>query len=329
MSKIVPTRNYAGHAGSAVTTPDTQGGKPDRVHFMRLVETRPHANLLGVHVEPLDMERAVARVGDALSKHHKGYVCMIGVHGIMEAQRNPNLAAAYAAALITVPDGMPAVWVGHCQGHEEMQRVAGPDLMLEIFRRKEFAGYTHFLYGGKEGIAEELSANFKRRFPHAHVVGTYTPPFRDLTHDEEENLIATIRNLKPDIIWVGISTPKQELFMKRYLPRLETRLMFGVGAAFDFHTGRIQDCAEWIKRAGLQWFHRLMQDPRHLWRRYLRNNPAFLWRIALQLTGLRRYPTARAVHAIEFTPRPAHGRANSSQNKGQLTAVRIQPESIE
>ena len=111
MSKIVPTRNCAGHVGSGVTTSDSQGGKTDRAHFMRLVETRPHTNLLGVHVEPLDMDRAVARVGDALSKHHKGYVCMIGVHGIMEAQRNPNLAAAYAGALITVPDGMPAVWV--------------------------------------------------------------------------------------------------------------------------------------------------------------------------------------------------------------------------
>jgi N-acetylglucosaminyldiphosphoundecaprenol N-acetyl-beta-D-mannosaminyltransferase len=277
--------------------------KTERAHLIEADETRPYANVLGVQVEALDMERAVARVGDALSEHRKGYVCLIGVHGTMEAQRNPGLAAAYAGSMMTVPDGMPTVWVGHWQGHRCMQRVAGPDLMLEIFRRKEFAGYTHFLYGGKEGIAEELSASFKRRFPWAHIVGTCTPPFRELSHDEEEDLIATIRELKPDIIWVGISTPKQEQFMSRYLPRLETRLMFGVGAAFDFHTGRIQDCAEWIKRAGLQWLHRLMQDPRHLWRRYLRNNPAFLWRIALQLTGLRRYSTERAAHTIELPHR--------------------------
>jgi N-acetylglucosaminyldiphosphoundecaprenol N-acetyl-beta-D-mannosaminyltransferase len=331
MSKGEQTHDHAGRvlSGSKLIVPSSHDHKVERAHFMRLVETRPHANLLGVQVEALDMERAVARVEDALCKHRKGYVCLLGVHGIMEAQRKPSLAAAYADALITIPDGMPAVWVGRWQGHRGMDRVAGPDLMLEIFQRKEFAGYTHFFYGGKEGIADELSASFTRRFPWARIVGTYTPPFRDLSPAEEEDFIAIIRDLKPDIIWVGISTPKQEQFMNRYLPLLETNLMFGVGAAFDFHTGRIQDCAEWIKRAGLQWFHRLMQDPRHLWRRYLRNNPAFLWQIALQLTGLRQYSTTQAFHATEFTQRPARGHANFSQNGIQPVAVRVQPESVE
>jgi N-acetylglucosaminyldiphosphoundecaprenol N-acetyl-beta-D-mannosaminyltransferase len=235
------------------------------------------------------MEKAVARVHDALRGRQKGYVCMIGVHGIMEAQLNPKLAAAYAESTIAVPDGMPTVWVGRWQGHRGMQRVAGPDLMLEIFRRPEFAGCTHFFYGGRQGVAKELAASFARRFPQARIVGAMTPPFRDLTRMEEEHLAATFRCLKPDFVWVGISTPKQDIFMRRYLSRLDTRLMFGVGAAFDFHTGRIQDCAWWIKRAGLQWLHRLLQDPRHLWRRYLRNNPAFMWRIALQLAGWRKY----------------------------------------
>jgi N-acetylglucosaminyldiphosphoundecaprenol N-acetyl-beta-D-mannosaminyltransferase len=269
---------------------------------MRFAGQRPYVNVLGVQIEPLAMESAVARVEQVLRENQKGYVCMIGVHGVMEAQRNPGVAAAYAGCLIAVPDGMPTVWVGRSQGHEEMQRVAGPDLMLEIFRRPEFASYTHFLYGGKEGIAEELRISFKRRFPWARIVGTYTPPYRDLSRREEEEVIALIHELKPDIIWVGIGAPKQEQFMNRYLPKLETRLMFGVGAAFDYHTGRIQDCAEWIKRAGLQWLHRLMQDPRHLWWRYLRNNPAFLWRIALQLTGLVTYPDVRAPRTIEIEP---------------------------
>ncbi len=257
-----------------------------------------YANLLGIQVEALDMGRAIVRVKQALDKRHKGYVCMIGTHGIMEAQRDPDLATAYANSIIKVPDGMPTVWVGRAQGCKGMQRVAGPDLMLEIFRRRDLASYTHFLYGGKDGIAEELAAGFAAQFPWARIVGTWTPPFRDLLPSEEQKLIATIDRLKPDIIWVGISTPKQDKFMQKYLARFETTLMFGVGAAFDFHTGRIRDCSNWIKLAGLQWLHRLLQDPRRLWRRYLRNNPAFLWCIALQLTGLRKYPAREATFEV-------------------------------
>ena len=147
----------------------------------------------------------------------------------------------------------------------------------------EFAGCTHFLYGGKRGVAEDLRDNLLRRFPWARIVGTHTPPFRDLTLEEEDSLAARIHALKPDMIWVGISTPKQERFMMRFLPLLDSTLMFGVGAAFDFHTGRIQDAPRWVKRAGLQWLHRLIQDPRRLFWRYCRNNSAFLWHIALEL----------------------------------------------
>jgi exopolysaccharide biosynthesis WecB/TagA/CpsF family protein len=248
-----------------------------------------HANVLGIRVEALNMTRALERVASVLRRNQKGYVSVIGVHGIMEAQRNHQLAAIYANSAITVPDGMPTVWVGRFQGCRRMERVAGPDLMLEIFRSPQFSGYTHFLYGGDEGVAQNLSANLRSWFPWVRIVGTWTPPYRDLSSEEEDEFVSVIRHLKPDFIWVGISAPRQEAFMARYLPVLDTRIMFGVGAAFDFHTGRIRDCSPWIKRAGLQWLHRLLQDPRRLWRRYLRNNPAFLWNIMLQLTGLRTY----------------------------------------
>ena len=266
------------------------------------------AKVLGIPVDPLDMERALVRVAEELEAHRKGYICLIGVHGIVEAQRNPRLAQIYARATMMVPDGTPTVWVGRWQGFHAMQRVAGPDLMLEIFRRKEFAHCRHFLYGGKEGVAEELRATLTRRFPSARIVGTYTPPFRDLTSAEEESLAARIDELKPDILWVGISTPKQERFMMRFLPLLDSTLMFGVGAAFDFHTGRIKDSPQWLKRAGLQWLHRLIQDPRHLFWRYLRSNSTFLWHITLQLTGLRAYPPAKVDHRIPARPQPATDR---------------------
>jgi len=127
------------------------------------------------------------------------------------------------------------------------------------------------------------------RYPGLQIAGTCTPPFRELNPQEEEALFDQIRTLKPDILWIGLGAPKQERFMARYFEQLQVPLMVGVGAAFDFHTGRIRDCSDWMKRAGLQWLHRLVQDPGRLWKRYLRTNPAFLWHIALQLAGLRRF----------------------------------------
>jgi N-acetylglucosaminyldiphosphoundecaprenol N-acetyl-beta-D-mannosaminyltransferase len=253
------------------------------------VSDGPCANVLGIAVDALNPEGALARVTRVLRSGRKGYVCAVGVHGILEARRDPMVARAFADAAIVVPDGTPAVWVGRLQKHASMRHVTGPALMRAIFSRDEFACYSHFFYGGKEGVAGELAASMLRQFPSARIAGTYTPPFRPLTLAEESDLVRTINVCKPDMIWVGISTPKQELFMRRMLPRLDTRLMLGVGAAFDFHTGRIKDCAPWVKTAGLHWLHRLLQDPKRLWRRNL-GNAAFMWHIALQLTGLKVYP---------------------------------------
>jgi len=272
---------------------------------MNIESRRKSASVLGIPVEPLDMESAVARVNEELQSGRNGYICLIGVHGIMEAQRDPHLAQIYAHATMMVPDGTPTVWVGRWQGFHEMQRVAGPDLMLEVFKRKEFAHCTHFLYGGKEGVAEELREKLTRRFPWVRIAGTYTPPYRELTLPEEQSLASRIHELKPDIIWVGVSTPKQERFMMRFLPLLDGTLMFGVGAAFDFHTGRIKDSPQWVKHAGLQWLHRLIQEPRRLFWRYFRNNSAFLWHITLQLTGLRSYPQTKLDPGFSARPQTA------------------------
>jgi N-acetylglucosaminyldiphosphoundecaprenol N-acetyl-beta-D-mannosaminyltransferase len=266
---------------------------------MRSDPTHPLVDVLGIRIAPLDMEGALTLLQDALRDRIRGYVCFTGVHGIMEAHRDPTLRVVFDSSLLTAPDGMPTVWVGHWNGYKSMRQITGPDLMLQVFARPEFAGRTHFLYGGKPGVAEELQHALEARFPHVRIVGTHTPPFRDLDPTEEDALLATIEDLAPDILWVGISTPRQERFMHRLSPRLRSTLLFGVGAAFDFHTGRIQDCPAWVKRAGLQWFHRLLQDPRHLWRRYLHNNPAFVLHILLQLTGLRSYA------ASPHTPSPA------------------------
>lgn len=254
-----------------------------------LANSQKKVNVLGIGIDAVNMEEALERIAAELEQHRKGYVCLAGVHGVMEAQRDLALAAIYAGAALTAPDGMPTVWMGRNQGYKEMERVPGPDLMLEVIGREEFRQYSHFFCGGKVGVAEELQEKLLACYPFVKIKGTYTPPFGPMTHAHDIELIEMVARLQPDIIWVGISTPKQERFMAHYLPLLDTSLMFGVGAAFDFHTGRIADCADWIKRAGLQWLDRLIQDPKHLWKRYLRNNPPFLFYSFLQLTGLRTY----------------------------------------
>jgi N-acetylglucosaminyldiphosphoundecaprenol N-acetyl-beta-D-mannosaminyltransferase len=283
---------------------------------MRPRQHRPAAHVLGVDVDAIDMGEALRRVAALLKTSRKGYVCVAGVHGVMEAQRSQELLDVYAGSEMTIPDGMPLAWVGRMQGHAAMERVTGPDLMLEIFRRQEFVHVSHFFYGGREGIAEELRDKLTARFPSAKIVGTYTPPFRDLSDAEAAGFIEKIEALKPDIVWIGISCPKQEVFMAKYLPKLKTKLMFGVGAAFDYHTGHIRDCSTWIKLAGLQWLHRLMQDPRRLWKRYLRNNPAFVWHILRQILVGRRAAPALTSRPLG-TERTVHLRWISSMQKSE------------
>jgi N-acetylglucosaminyldiphosphoundecaprenol N-acetyl-beta-D-mannosaminyltransferase len=261
--------------------------------------THAHADVLGVKLSALDMDRAVELADRWVAAGSPGYVCVTGVHGVMEAQSDPELRRILNDAFLNTPDGMPMSWIGHLQGFRKMDRVYGPDFMAEMCELSVERGYRNFLYGGNLGIAELLSETLRKRFPGLQVVGTYTPPFRQLTVEEEEEFLDRVRQLRPHILWVGLSTPKQERFMAEYVDRLPVPLWVGVGAAFDYHTGRIRECPRWIKRAGMQWLHRLMQDPRRLWRRYLRNNPAFLWHIAWQFSGLKQYPPGGETHSPE------------------------------
>jgi len=210
----------------------------------------------------------------------------------MEAQADPVFRNVLNSAFLNTPDGMPTVWVGRAQGHRDMGRVYGPDLMLSVFEQGVERGYRHFFFGGNVGVAADLECALRSRFPGALVVGTYTPPFRPLSEEEGIELVEQVRRAAPDIVWVGLSTPKQERFMSEYLGILETTLMVGVGAAFDIHTGRIKEPSEWLKHSGLQWVHRLAQEPRRLWRRYLYNTPRFSCQIALQFLGLRTFRIA-------------------------------------
>lgn len=247
-------------------------------------------NVLGVAMSAMDLPIATAAVLEACRERRKGYVCVTGVHGVTEAQNDPAFRRILNGAFLNTTDGMPLVWLGRHAHGWWVDRVYGPDLMLEIFKATQDGKWTHYFYGGAPGVAEQLKASLEARFPGVRIVGTYCPPFRPLNGEEEAALQKEIAEKKPDMMWIGLSTPKQERFMAEYLPKLDATVMFGVGAAFDFHSGRVKQAPRWVQRSGLEWLFRLISEPRRLWKRYCINNPLFVGRIFLQLAGLRRYP---------------------------------------
>ena len=246
-------------------------------------------NILGVGVSALDLSDAVTFVNSFLKTANKGYICVTGMHGIMEAQADPEFREIQNNSFLTTPDGIPTVWAGHIDGYSNMKQVRGADFMLQVCESAAKTGTRHFLYGGKPGVAQLLAAILTVRFPGLQIVGTYTPPFRPLNVQEEVELHQQLLEAKADVLWCGISTPKQERFMAKYIERLPVRLMVGVGAAFDLNAGLLKDSPPWIQKCGLQWAHRLCQEPRRLWKRYLLNIPRFLGLYAMQRMGMRSY----------------------------------------
>ena len=243
----------------------------------------PRVRILSVGVNATNMEDALLHTEALIQAGGQGYICVTGVHGIMEAQADESLLEILNSSYLSVPDGTPAVWVGRMYGHRHMRRVYGPDFMLRLCDRSQEPGYRHFFFGGNVGVADELQTSLVSRYSRLQVVGTYTPPFRPMTEAEWEDLACLVSAARPDVLWVGLSTPKQERFMSAALGRLDVRVMVGVGAAFDIHTGRLRDAPGWIKSSGFQWLHRLLQEPRRLARRYLVNNPKFLGKLTKQL----------------------------------------------
>lgn len=244
-------------------------------------------DVLGVGVSAVNMPLAVRQIHQWIEQRQCHYVCITGVHGVMESQRDEQLKRIHNAAGMVTPDGMPMVWINKLRGNSHVDRVYGPDLMLEICREGVAKGHKHFLYGGGDGVAEQLQRQLEEKCPGIKIVGTYTPPFRQLTDAEDHEIVQRINRSGADIVWVGLSTPKQERWMSRHIGRLHAPVMVGVGAAFDFHAGLKRQAPRWIGRCGLEWFYRLCCEPKRLWKRYLLNNPLFLWYFCLQSFGLR------------------------------------------
>jgi N-acetylglucosaminyldiphosphoundecaprenol N-acetyl-beta-D-mannosaminyltransferase len=237
-------------------------------------------DVLGVGVSTIDLPAAVDRIAEWVGRGARKYVCVTGVHGVMESQRDEELRRIHNASGMTTPDGMPMVWAGHWAGASWMRRVYGPDLMLAICERAREMGWRSFFYGGREGVPERLAERLAERFPGLAVVGTYSPPFRELTPEEDAALVEQINASHADLVWVGLSTPKQERWMAAHVRRLNAPVLLGVGAAFDIHAGTLAQAPVWMQSHGLEWLYRLVREPRRLWRRYLSNIPRFLLEIA-------------------------------------------------
>jgi N-acetylglucosaminyldiphosphoundecaprenol N-acetyl-beta-D-mannosaminyltransferase len=247
-------------------------------------------NILGIGVSAIHMNLALAQIGEWVARRERQYVCITNVHVIMESRRSPDLRRALNRAGMVTPDGMPLVWLSRLRGFSQVQRVYGPDLLLEACQRSLATGWGHYFYGGGPGVAETLAVRLSKRFPGLKLCGCESPPFRPLTEAEDQSDVERINASGADLLWVGLGAPKQELWMASHLGRVTVPVMLGVGAAFDFHAGLKSQAPRWLQRAGLEWLFRLASEPRRLWRRYLVNNPAFLLLAALQLAGLKKYP---------------------------------------
>jgi N-acetylglucosaminyldiphosphoundecaprenol N-acetyl-beta-D-mannosaminyltransferase len=179
--------------------------------------------------------------------------------------------------------------LGRRQGFALARRVYGPELMETFCEETARKGYRHYFYGGAEGVADDLARRFARRFAGMELAGTYCPPFRALTEAEEREVCEKIKASRADVVWVGLSTPKQERWMAKVREALGVPVMVGVGAAFDFHTGRVAQAPRWMRENGMEWFFRLVSEPQRLWRRYLVNGSEFAWLVMLEQLGLRKF----------------------------------------
>lgn len=250
----------------------------------------PSFRLLGVRVHAVQIPDAVAQMERWIEERDGcHYVAVTGMHGVTEAQHDPAFKTVLNEAGMVVSDGMPLVWAGRRNGFEMARRVYGPELMLTFCRQTAEKGYKHYFYGGASDVPEDLARHLSRQYPGIRIAGCYSPPFRPLTAEEDRKIVKDINASGADILWVGLSTPKQEKWMYEHRDKLNVPVLMGVGAAFDLNTGRLRQAPRWMREHGLEWFFRLMMEPRRLWRRYLVYGSEFAWNVSLEMLKLKQF----------------------------------------
>jgi N-acetylglucosaminyldiphosphoundecaprenol N-acetyl-beta-D-mannosaminyltransferase len=245
-------------------------------------------NILGVNIHAINMGQALDQIQVWVESRDPHYVCVAPAHGVMDAQYDSELRDIFNHSGLVTPDGMSIVWLLKLSGQSHVSRVYGPDLTLALIERGLPFKWKHFFYGGSPETPGLLAVKIKDIFPECIVAGTYSPPFRELTPEEEGEIVRLIKKTSPDVLWVGISTPKQEHWMAKFVHRLNVPVLIGVGAAFDFLSGRKKQAPLWMQRNGLEWFFRLITEPRRLWKRYAQM-PLFVLLVLAQKLGIKSY----------------------------------------
>lgn len=249
----------------------------------------PRVNVLGVGISAIDPSTALDHMVQWIESGQRHYICVCAVHTVMECQYDARLRMMVNGATLAVPDGMPLVWIARLTGQRHVERVYGPDLMISFCELAARVGYRNYLLGGAQGQPELLVERLTDRFPGLPIVGTRSTPHRPLPPDLNDAVIEEINRANPDVVWVGMGTGYQERWIAENRSRLNAPILIGVGAAFDMHSGMVQQAPDWMQLAGLEWFFRLLQEPGRLWRRYLLGNPLFISKLLLQRLGLRTY----------------------------------------
>ena len=249
--------------------------------------------ILGTEIAITDYEQAMDAMDDLIARREPGIVCAVAVHAVTVGYEDPEMREAMARASLVVPDGMPVVWAANVLGERLTDRVYGPELMLRYNDRCAERGHRVWLYGGRDqGSLAQLALNMRRHHPGITIVGGYSPPFGPMSAEEEDEVVQRINADRPDVLWVGTGVPRQEKWMARLRDRLEVPVMCGVGAAFDFHSGRVSQAPRWMQERGLEWIYRIAQEPRRLLPRYLYFNPRFVAAFARQFLAERRHGSA-------------------------------------
>lgn len=252
-----------------------QTGKLTKIGIKEPTPLAQSSTVLGIKIDLIDYARTIASIDHWRRNGEHHYVVIHNSHSSMLCRRDPLMRQATEGAALVLPDGVGIILGVRLLRYEHCGRVTGPTLMLKLCDDGRQAGYRHFFYGGREGVAEEMASNLTQRFSGLTVAGTYAPPFRTLTPEEDAQVVERINGSRPDIVWVGLGAPKQEKWMAAHLGRIEATAMIGVGAAFDFHSGHAKWAPRWVRDLGLEWIWRLAQEPRRMWRRNL-DNPLFL-----------------------------------------------------
>jgi N-acetylglucosaminyldiphosphoundecaprenol N-acetyl-beta-D-mannosaminyltransferase len=241
----------------------------------QILKRRVTENVLNVPVDVIDWQGAIDRIFGWASARESKVVCICAVHSIVTARQSQAHAQNLRAADMVTPDGAPVAWMVKGKGHPDQQRISGPDLMLKACKHAATTGEKFFLYGGTPASLSRLEEALRVQFPKLNIAGTYSPPFRNLTEEEDAAVVEKINSSGAGIVWVGLGCPKQEAWMHAHRGRINA-VMVGVGAAFDFHAGLIKRAPIWMQRVGLEWVHRMAQDPRRLVKRYLVTNTIFV-----------------------------------------------------